>query len=129
MRRCSVKCLLVSSERASVRFDGRDLKVTVSAGVAEARRGGSSQELLVRADAALYGAKRAGRNQTHLHDGQDDTAISRRAAAVGVACQALSAFHAGPIRRRGLVLGFGAVPEDAIPDLVERLAGVLQDSR
>ena len=63
----------------------------------------------------------------HLHRGLDDTAIARRAARAGVNCQALSAFHVGPNRRQGLVMGFGAVPEDAIPGMVERLAGILRD--
>jgi GntR family transcriptional regulator/MocR family aminotransferase len=64
----------------------------------------------------------------HLRDGLDDAAISRRAAEVGVNCQALSAFHAGAVRRQGLVLGFGAMGEDEIPGLIERLASVLRDS-
>jgi len=65
----------------------------------------------------------------HLHEGLDDKAISRCAAAGGVVCQALSAFHAGPLRRKGLVLGFGAVREDAIPVMIGRLADILRDSR
>jgi GntR family transcriptional regulator/MocR family aminotransferase len=64
----------------------------------------------------------------HLREGLADTAIVRRAAEVGVNCQALSAFHAGPDRRQGLVLGFGAMGEDEIPGLVGRLASILRDS-
>ncbi|MCK4868750.1 MAG: PLP-dependent aminotransferase family protein, partial [Alphaproteobacteria bacterium] len=61
----------------------------------------------------------------HLREGLDDSAIVRRAAGVGVNCQALSAYHAGPDRRQGLVLGFGAVREDAIPGIIARLADVV----
>lgn len=63
----------------------------------------------------------------HLREGLDDTEIVRSAAGIGVNCQALSAFHALGEPRQGLVLGFGAVPEDAIPGMVERLTGVLRD--
>jgi PleD family two-component response regulator len=38
-------------------------RVTLSAGVAEFRRGDSVESLLARADAALYRAKAAGRNR------------------------------------------------------------------
>jgi HD-GYP domain-containing protein (c-di-GMP phosphodiesterase class II) len=42
--------------------------VTVSIGVAELARGGNVIDLYRRADDALYQAKRAGRNRTHMHD-------------------------------------------------------------
>jgi diguanylate cyclase (GGDEF)-like protein len=44
----------------------RDLAVTVSAGVAEYRRGESVAELLTRADQAMYAAKRSGRNRVRV---------------------------------------------------------------
>ena len=50
----------------------REMPLTVSGGVAEALDGDSPESLLVRADAALYGAKSAGRNCIFRHTG--DTA-------------------------------------------------------
>lgn len=44
------------------------LVATISLGVAVAQRGESKEQLLVRADAALYRAKRAGRNQLDVDD-------------------------------------------------------------
>lgn len=44
----------------------RDLSITVSAGVAEYRRGESIPDLLTRADQALYAAKRSGRNRVRV---------------------------------------------------------------
>lgn len=64
----------------------------------------------------------------HLADGMDDILISHRARKEGVMCQPLSLFHAGPYRRKGLVLGFGAIGIEAIPAMVETLAGVLAHS-
>lgn len=43
-----------------------DLQITVSAGVAEYRRGESIPELLTRADQAMYAAKRSGRNRVRV---------------------------------------------------------------
>jgi len=43
--------------------DGRRLYVTASLGVAEYRSGEGAEQLLTRADAQLYAAKQAGRNQ------------------------------------------------------------------
>lgn len=55
--------------KASLRIDGKDLSITVSAGVAEASTGDSIETVLARADEALYAAKSAGRDQTCLDDG------------------------------------------------------------
>jgi diguanylate cyclase (GGDEF)-like protein len=44
----------------------KDLQITVSAGVAEYRRGESIPELLTRADQAMYAAKRSGRNRVRV---------------------------------------------------------------
>lgn len=45
------------------------LPLTISGGVAAAADGDNSQTLLARADAALYGAKAAGRNRVFYHNG------------------------------------------------------------
>ena len=44
----------------------REIAITVSAGVAEYRRGESIPELLMRADQAMYAAKRSGRNRVRV---------------------------------------------------------------
>ena len=55
-------------ERAALTVDRQNLSVTVSAGVAEVLPGDTISKVLARADAALYAAKAAGRNQTCLED-------------------------------------------------------------
>ncbi len=57
----------------------RKLGVTVSAGAAEANEGELADEVLQRADAALYHAKTAGRNRVSRHTGQAVEAISGHA--------------------------------------------------
>ncbi|MEM9410875.1 MAG: diguanylate cyclase [Planctomycetota bacterium] len=56
-------------EEAIFSFEGKDIEVTVSIGVAEAMRGDDRELILGRADAALYHAKRSGRNLVAYHDG------------------------------------------------------------
>jgi two-component system cell cycle response regulator len=53
----------VIAEEAFVLEDGTDIAVTVSVGLAQAQPGETFEELLRRADAALYTAKNEGRNQ------------------------------------------------------------------
>jgi diguanylate cyclase (GGDEF)-like protein len=59
-------------EASIVYFKGRELRITTSAGVCEVRDGLTSAAVLAQADAALYGAKSAGRNRieatTHLEE-------------------------------------------------------------
>lgn len=56
-------------EKSSLLISGENLHITVSAGVAEVRPDDTIETVLARADAALYAAKAAGRNQTCLEDG------------------------------------------------------------
>lgn len=58
---------------AAERFaDKEGLAVTASFGLAERRPGESLSSVLTRADAALYAAKRDGRNRVSIHDGGHD---------------------------------------------------------
>ncbi|MGH9204915.1 MAG: diguanylate cyclase, partial [Vicinamibacterales bacterium] len=45
-----------------------NLRVTVSIGVAESKRGAAAREMIERADSALYAAKRAGKNRVSTSD-------------------------------------------------------------
>jgi len=63
-------------EQAHVRFEGRDLRVTASLGVAEVLAEEGSSGPVKRADAALYASKGAGRNCVHWHDGEQILAVS-----------------------------------------------------
>lgn len=52
------------------------LNVTISLGVADTQPGEVSEGLIVRADAALYAAKQAGRNLVRWHDGMHIQAVA-----------------------------------------------------
>lgn len=54
----------------SVLINDSELRVTISAGVAQASGGEPVNELVNRADKALYTAKNSGRNATGVHDGE-----------------------------------------------------------
>ncbi len=56
---------------------GAAITATVSAGIAEGRHGEDATDLLMRADAALYRAKKAGRNLVVADDGKDAVASAR----------------------------------------------------
>jgi GntR family transcriptional regulator/MocR family aminotransferase len=56
----------------------------------------------------------------------DDRAVVGRAAARGVRLQALSEHYRDQEPRPGLVLGFGGIDADALPDALRRLTGVLR---
>ncbi len=57
-------------------IDDVRLELTVSVGVANAMHGDDAELLLRRADAALYAAKRGGRNRSEYHDGSCCSPIS-----------------------------------------------------
>jgi len=56
-------------QRAHFVHDGRPLHVTISLGAAECLADESKQQLVERADQALYAAKQTGRDRTCWHDG------------------------------------------------------------
>jgi GntR family transcriptional regulator/MocR family aminotransferase len=60
-----------------------------------------------------------------LPEGVDDREVSDRAAAAGLHVMALSSCYLGPRRRSGLVLGYGGVSVEEIPDAVRRLRRLL----
>jgi len=60
----------------------KEMALTVSGGVAEALDGDSPESLLVRADAALYGAKSAGRNCVFRHTGDTAEMVTAEAVAI-----------------------------------------------
>jgi diguanylate cyclase len=61
----------LSVAESSYRYRDTDLSVTVSVGIAEAKSFDDAEEFVRRADAALYAAKKAGRNCTYVHDGEN----------------------------------------------------------
>ena len=52
-------------------YEGQQLSVTVSLGIAEVDSSSDAAGLIARADRALYSAKQAGRNCVYWHNGQD----------------------------------------------------------
>jgi diguanylate cyclase len=66
-------------ERTPCSYERKQLHVTISCGVTEARAGETMLDLIKRADQALYASKSAGRNCSHLHDGSQCLPLTRRA--------------------------------------------------
>jgi diguanylate cyclase len=56
-------------EKSSFNYEGKELQVTMSFGLAEVRGGDDGAALVARADQALYAAKAGGRNCVYRHDG------------------------------------------------------------
>lgn len=59
-------------------FEGLDLKVTASGGLAQLRNDESALKAVKRSDDALYICKRNGRNCGYWHDGKDSHPMTRR---------------------------------------------------
>jgi diguanylate cyclase len=66
----------VAIEQADFQYDGKQMRVTVSCGAAEAMAGEDAQSVVKRADQALYASKSAGRNFAHSHNGSHPVAIT-----------------------------------------------------
>jgi GntR family transcriptional regulator / MocR family aminotransferase len=65
----------------------------------------------------------------HFRDREtDDRSVVARAAARGVRLEALSERYREQTPRPGLVLGFGGIDAEALPDALRRLTGVLRQS-
>jgi diguanylate cyclase len=60
--------LRLAVEQCQFHYQGRQVPITVSAGMAELREGDSIDSLFQRADSALYQAKEAGRNRVQAAD-------------------------------------------------------------
>ena len=60
-----------------------------------------------------------------LPEGVDDIALSRRAGQAGVSVRPLSQCYRGPVRRHGLILGYGGIDAAAIQEGIRRLARCL----
>lgn len=67
-------------EAMTVHFEGRQLKVTTSIGLAQVTSGDDPAKILKRADEALYQSKDAGRNCGHWHDGENCLPFTKIAA-------------------------------------------------
>lgn len=83
-----------SIEKASFLAGNRPTRITVSLGVAELHAAETADALVGRADAALYAAKRAGRNRAYWHDGHRclpvDPPVAATAESAATACDAHS---------------------------------------
>jgi diguanylate cyclase len=64
-------------QAATFMFEGKQLKVTASIGLAEIRSGEAIVETVKRADESLYASKKAGRNCAHWHDGETGQPLSQ----------------------------------------------------
>lgn len=69
-------------ESMNVAFEGKQLRVTTSLGLAGVMAGDEATDLVKRADEALYASKDAGRNNSHRHTGSECLPITPGKAAV-----------------------------------------------
>ena len=63
-----------------------------------------------------------------LPDDRDDIAIAAEAATQGIGVKALSPLQLTPSHQRGLVLGYGRLPEAKINEATHALAALLKKS-
>jgi diguanylate cyclase len=62
--------LRTAVEKSSLKHDGQTLSITLSVGLSESATGADAEELIARADTALYAAKRGGRNCGYYNNGE-----------------------------------------------------------
>ena len=62
-----------------------------------------------------------------LPDAIRDTAVAKRAAALGLGVRALSSYARAPLECNGLVLGYGNLVEGSITEAVRRLASAVRE--
>lgn len=63
--------------KTNFRLDSENIRMTVSGGLAECRKGMTTEQIISAADDALYRAKEAGRNQILSSGGADSRAVKR----------------------------------------------------
>ncbi len=85
---CDLETARPAAERARaaiadgiVRFEGTELRVTASGGVAGFLPNEATEALVKRADDALYACKQAGRNCGHWHDGEKCHSMTKTSSA------------------------------------------------
>src|SRR5690606_2092567 len=99
---------------------GQPLHVTVSCGLAEPIEGETTNDLLRRADLALYASKRAGRNCSYWNDGDACQPIPPTIAAAGEPHSSLGHTIADPPRWPNVEM------EQACSELRAKLVEVMQ---
>lgn len=72
----------VAIEQARSNFEGAELQVTISIGVAQIGDTDDEASLIKRADMALYAAKKGGRNRVYFHDGEESHPVVQDGSAV-----------------------------------------------
>jgi diguanylate cyclase len=64
-----------SINQGSITFEGKELRVAASAGIAEIGIGEDEKSVIRRADEALYASKKAGRNCAHWNNGRQNLPV------------------------------------------------------
>ena len=68
----------IAIEESVFPFEGTDLRVTASVGLAQVRGNETAEATVKNADAGLYASKEAGRNCSHYHDGEKFVPLTPR---------------------------------------------------
>ena len=75
----------VAVDQAIYEYEGKQLRVSISCGVANVNAAEDAKSVVKRADQALYASKSIGRNFAHWHNGQDAVPITAQPANLGLA--------------------------------------------